>query len=337
MSMYKAANAALACLCFVSLPFLCFLLSSLPAVLLPPLVSSDVFHSSPFRFRKSIFVLIYKMSNAPQPEVLGVTEVFTETDGDWGYDYTAVLYRVGAAFYRGQSRERCEKENVHLEDIYESTPIPLAQLYPIFPQHFTRAPEPLPPNSHVKKPRLISYDPSHPTELPDGIFHEATIWETLVQSPHPNIIKYYGCQVEDGRITGLCFAKQHDSLMSRVNPGCHGKRLFPSHERPLKDIKAFLEGIEKGLKHIHVLGLVHNDINPANIMFATKDDEIPIIIDFDTCWPIGHSMQGVPRTPEWHDENALISLPQNDLDALHEIAEWLSQKENKNWKFELMC
>ena len=98
---------------------------------------------------------------------------------------------------------------------------------------------------------------------------------------------------------------------------------------------SFLEGVEKGLKHLHSLGLVHNDLNPNNIMFATKEDETPIIIDFGSCRPIGHSMENVGRTPEWHDPAVKTCVPSNDTDALNEIAEWLSLKENKRYKLEL--
>lgn len=123
--------------------------------------------------------------------------------------------------------------------------------------------------------------------------------------------------------------------MSRVNPGHFGKRHFDASQRPLKDVKSFLEGIEKALKHLHSLGLVHNDINPANIMFASEDDETPIIIDFGSCKPVGHPVQNAGRTPEWYDPSVLTSLPSNDTDALNEIAEWLSLKEDKSYKLEL--
>ncbi|KAG6245556.1 hypothetical protein E4U23_005282 [Claviceps purpurea] len=41
-----------------------------------------------------------------------------------------------------------------------------------------------------------------------------------------------------------------------------------------------LEGIERDVRHLHSLGIVHNDISPANIMFDELDR--PVIIDFDS-------------------------------------------------------
>jgi serine/threonine protein kinase len=189
----------------------------------------------------------------------------------------------------------------------------------------------------VKKPRLIFYDDSRPTALGDSLLQEATIWETLIHPPHPNIIKYYGCHVEDGRITGLCFAKYHESLLERVNPGSSGKQRFDASQRPVKDLPKLLQGIEKGLEHIHSLGLVYNDLNPANIVFATKDDETPIMIGFGSCRPIGHSLKEVGRTPEWYDPEVSTSVRSNDTDALNELAEYLSLKPNKNFKLEIFC
>lgn len=42
-----------------------------------------------------------------------------------------------------------------------------------------------------------------------------------------------------------------------------------------------MEGLLKGLKHIHSKGIMHRDIKPENIMFRTKsaDSEI-VIVDF---------------------------------------------------------
>jgi serine/threonine protein kinase len=276
------------------------------------------------------------MADAAQPEILSTAERFTEIEEEWGFESSTVVYRLGKAFYVGRSHVRYRsKEEVEFGDLYQSTLIPAAQIHPIFPQHFTRAPDHLLAQHYFKQPRLLLYEPSCPTYLGDLLLEEATVWETLIQSPHPNIVKYHGCQVQDGRITGLGFDKHHDTLMSRVNPGHFGKRHFDASQRPLKDVKSFLEGAEKALKHLHSLGLVHNDINPANIMFASEDDETPIIIDFGSCKPVGRPLQGVGRTPEWYDPSVLTSLPSNDTDALNEIAEWLSLKEDKSYKLEM--
>jgi serine/threonine protein kinase len=276
------------------------------------------------------------MSEVLELEILLTAEKFSKIDGIVDYDHNTVLYRLGKAFFVGSSNVRYRsKEDVKFEDIFDSVLIPEAHLSCPFPEHFTHAPDPPLPSCYVKSPVLICYNSTKPTGLGDLLFSEATIYETLKHHPHPNIGEYYGCQVKDNRITGLCFAKYHESLMARVNSGHHGKRWFDATERPLKDVDLCLESIKKGLQHLHSLGLVHNDLNPSNIMFPIEDDDTAIIIDFGSCRPIGESIENVGRTMEWYDQEVLTSLPSNDTDALDEITEWL--RNGKNFKFEMWC
>ncbi|RCI16356.1 hypothetical protein L249_2849 [Ophiocordyceps polyrhachis-furcata BCC 54312] len=78
--------------------------------------------------------------------------------------------------------------------------------------------------------------------------------EVLRIHPHPNIVQYLGCIVRDGRITGLGFAKYSSTLSQILEDGT-----------PFS-IAHCLHGIEAGIRHMHNLGLVHNDLNPSNIM-----------------------------------------------------------------------
>ncbi|SJL04266.1 uncharacterized protein ARMOST_07627 [Armillaria ostoyae] len=54
---------------------------------------------------------------------------------------------------------------------------------------------------------------------------------------------------------------------------------------PRSDIELSLD---QGIKHIHGLGLIHNDINPNNIMLDA--DGTLVIIDFDSCRRAGELM-----------------------------------------------
>ncbi|POR37904.1 Uncharacterized protein TPAR_01898 [Tolypocladium paradoxum] len=86
------------------------------------------------------------------------------------------------------------------------------------------------------------------------LLNEAAVCEVLKKHPHPNVIRYFGCVVEDGRIKGLCFVKYQMTLLQRVRDS-----------RPL-DVDRCLQGIEERVNHLHGLGLIHNDLNPSNIM-----------------------------------------------------------------------
>jgi serine/threonine protein kinase len=276
------------------------------------------------------------MSETPELEIIRTAERFSKIDGVFAYRYVTVLFRLGTDFYTGSSDMRYRsKVEVKLEEVYDRVLIPDAHLTAPFPPNFTLAPDPIPQDCYLQKPCRLYYNPAKPTELGDELLEEATIHENLMRHPHPNIAKYYGCQVKDGRITGLCFAKYHETLMTRANPGHRGKRLFDATEHPLKDVKLCLDGIKSGIEHLHSLGLVHNALYPCTVRFLREDDDTPVIVGFLACRPIGHSLEHVGRALEWHDEEVVTSLPSNDTDGLEEIAEWL--RNGKNFKFEMSC
>jgi serine/threonine protein kinase len=145
------------------------------------------------------------------------------------------------------------------------------------------------------------------------------ICEILKQNPHPNIAQYHGCAVvNDGSIRGIYFTKYDQTLMDKVNPARRNKVDF-AYERGEADhseIDGWLKEIELGLKHLHGLGIIHNDINPCNIMFQ---GETAVIIDFDSSRAKGHDLGLVKRTRGWHDQKTKVALPSNDIDALQEI------------------
>lgn len=55
-----------------------------------------------------------------------------------------------------------------------------------------------------------------------------------------------------------------------------------------EDKIALYKGLEDGIRHLHGLGLAHNDISPNNIMMDSENK--PIIIDFDSAKPIGEQL-----------------------------------------------
>jgi len=273
-------------------------------------------------------------------EVLERGESFEEINGDFRYAHTLIVYRVGGDVYHAITKSRCRfAAEVKLEELSNVVLIPTTTYCPLFPSNYTRAPDPLPPNCYIKRPHLLSYGRIHDTpnasSISERVLKEAGVCEILKLHPHPSTAQYLGCQVRNGRITGICFTKYSDTLMHRVNPKSRMKRAFRYDGRALKNPDDCLYGVERGIRHLHSLGLVHNDINPSNIMFDedTDEEDTPVIIDFDSCWPVGESLQGVGRTFEWYDESVQHSLPSNDLDALDEIREWLRDSGTKHFKF----
>jgi serine/threonine protein kinase len=136
-------------------------------------------------------------------------------------------------------------------------------------------------------------------------------------------------QVANGMITGLCLQKYPRALLKEINPDSLNKRHLRNTRQVGKDYTAILADIESGIRHLHSLGLVHNNINPGNIMI---DNGRAIIIDFGSCRKLGESLEDVGRTYEWYDEKVKHSSFENDLDALEEIRVWLGYGE-KSFQF----
>ncbi|KAJ6127724.1 hypothetical protein N7471_008941 [Penicillium samsonianum] len=175
---------------------------------------------------------------------------------------------------------------------------------------------------YLKAPDLIDFLYS---ELEDNIQCELEVCEVLRRHPHPNIATYYGCREENGRATGLCFKRYKETLWGKVNPEWLSKNKFRASGREQVDdsLKHNFHAILEGIEHLHSLGLVHNDINPSNIMF--DEHGVSVNIDFGSCRKIGESLEtsGAGQTGGWHDpENGLV-LEKNDLDAFGELKTWL--------------
>ncbi|KAG6107324.1 hypothetical protein E4U13_007025 [Claviceps humidiphila] len=164
-----------------------------------------------------------------------------------------------------------ESSEIDLDNL-NKIPIDTDTIWPRYSARFLQAPSPVPQDSYVKETNLCFYEPcpegKEKDPFSDLILHEIVAYELLRRHPHPNIVEYRGCVVEDDRITGICLAKYKTTLCKKIEDST-----------PLnKDI--FLAGIECGIRHLHSLGLVHNDLSPDNVMLDELDR--PIIIDFDS-------------------------------------------------------
>lgn len=85
----------------------------------------------------------------------------------------------------------------------------------------------------------------------------------------------------------------------------------------------------KGIQHLHSLGLVHNDVNPANNM--VDEDGTAVLIDFDSCRRVGESLgeTRTKRTHQWYDPGVDTALEKNDMDAWEELKTWLTGREDE--------
>ncbi|KAF2466993.1 uncharacterized protein BDR25DRAFT_235740 [Lindgomyces ingoldianus] len=151
--------------------------------------------------------------------------------------------------------------------------------------------------------------------LPQITLEEAKVLEFLKQHPHPNIVKYHGCTVNRGYITGIALEKYEIILQYRFEDVPHDL-----------DIVACMDGIRKGVKHLHLLGYAHNDLNPTNI--AIDSDDNPIILDFGSCRRFGEKLL-TAGTYGWIDGEYATSAQRHDESAINKIEAWLKEEKNK--------
>jgi serine/threonine protein kinase len=125
----------------------------------------------------------------------------------------------------------------------------------------------------VKRPGLVSYEEMKGSSfIPSNLLDKTIIMETISKSPHPNIVKYYGCRVQRGRITAILVEKLEWTLTQYVS--------MPGFQQ--LDNAQFVAKLQSAVDYLYSSGLAHNDISPDNIMIK---DGLPILIDFGSCQP----------------------------------------------------
>ncbi|KAH7268714.1 kinase-like domain-containing protein [Fusarium solani] len=249
-------------------------------------------------------------------ELLWVSEEIDEDTGDFQYTMFATV--EDDMIYYGQLNK--PKADILFQHATDSLArIPDEEIFPRWPQGLTltKAPEELPPDVFVKRPRLALYDIflKHKVVhlLPKGLVEEAEALEVLGSHPHPNIVGYHGCHVRRGYITGLVLDRHLHDLKSYLKSG-----------RTIQDKELFIESLESAIHHLHSLGWAHNDLNPTNVLVA--EDRRPILIDFGSARRIGEKLSTSRGTKGWIDcemKDYTTSETRHDTSALTKFRTWL--------------
>lgn len=248
-------------------------------------------------------------------QILSCNEVWNDNNDDPAFDHRMVVLRRGEQYFFARDPHRkgdIEPAQLRLERI------PIPHIRAPFSADLTIAPE-LNLNRediYIKMPNLVSYGHYSPAQRPTFFkpqLQEARVYEQLRQHPHPNIGIYYGCIVKDGRIEALCLQRYDQTLAELLRENTLG----------YDEKRTYLEDVKKGVTHLHSLNLVHGDLNPSNIMVDSRNNKA-VIMDFDSCRPLGQPMGDKAGTTGWCSEDCPdVAEFEHDRIALQRIEEHL--------------
>ncbi|KAK5992714.1 hypothetical protein PT974_06129 [Cladobotryum mycophilum] len=248
-------------------------------------------------------------------EICEKAEISIEKDGDFVFHHFKVIVKQNDEYFFAIINEHIRFDDDIDPTQLNLTRIPTEDIWPDFDPKLTRAPDPLPLNCYVKRPSLLYCDGTKEAlEIGAGMLEEVAICETLLEHPHPNIVRYHGCLVEGGKIKGLCLDKLKVTLEDRVQGS-----------EPL-DVDKCMQGIEDGVNHMHGLGLIHNDLSPSNIMMDGDDDN-SVIIDFDSCKLEGLKLGVKGGSFGYEIENMEYAQRVNDTYSVSKIRELLEREQ----------
>lgn len=174
------------------------------------------------------------------------------------------------------------KSNIDFPQLTSAlVPIPDEDIYPEWmPRNtkLTQAQETFSSDRFIKRPDLPLYDIFQDHNvlrlIQNELMGEMKAMEAMVKHPHPNIVKYHGCRVRRGRITGFVLDWHPDTL-----PGC-----LKTNIRSV-GTESIMEALESAISHIHSLGWAHNDLDSHKIM--VNEQGTPVLVDFGSAREAG--------------------------------------------------
>ncbi|KAH8683770.1 kinase-like domain-containing protein [Ilyonectria robusta] len=221
-------------------------------------------------------------------------------------------------FYFGQSPKT--KKELTLQLISDALKrIPAPEIYPRAPSRIKVYPHAaIDEHVYLKLPNILRYEELAGTNLMARLcLHEVNAFEQLERlerhhHTHPNIAKYHGCIVRGERVVGVVIDRYPITLADRIIE--EGSDAFPWEN--------CLQRIESAIKHLHKLGLAHNDLNPNNIMLDNSD--VPYLIDLGSCRPFGKGLV-TAGTVGWVDGDFTVSAIEHDEVGLRKLKAWFEK------------
>ncbi|KAI0516905.1 kinase-like protein [Xylaria bambusicola] len=256
---------------------------------------------------------------------------FSDLDGASGTEEDGIPYTTfwkfygnGDAYFAQIFKTRLDITIDEVRDAMKKIPDP--DIYPEIPEDanlkIVEASDIPNAELYIKRPSLTTYETSFPLDVIREIYiGEAQITELLSRIPHKNIVRYYGCQARDGRITGILLQRHKYTLLEYF--------LWDLHKSSAAlDPRRFMAELGSAVAHLHANGLAHNDLKPSNILL--DGDHMPVVIDFGSCRPFGgRLLEG--GTKGWCDGEKLMTTSdkEHDLFGLARIGEWLEDPDRQ--------
>lgn len=253
-------------------------------------------------------------------DIHGLWEAFDKNGTEFLYTTFAVIDEDDVTYF---GRVDLPKRETTFEQYTSAlTPIPDEDLYPEMSsanESFTVAPARVGPGDevYVKRPRLGMYDFYKENDvlsvMPSMMLEEAHALQAISRTHHPGLVKFHGCRVRRGRITGLVLDRHANDLNNHLKEGGS------------VDKEAFVTALEVAVHHLHSIGLAHNDINPYSILVNSRG--LPVLTEFGSCREIGHELTTSRGTPGWVDEEEayVTSETRHDAFSILKIRSWLEQ------------
>ena len=247
-------------------------------------------------------------------------EEFSDETGEFKYTIFAAFDQDETAYFGKLALRKRDVTLEHLASVL--SPIPDDDVFPRWAPDNTgliQAQDTLPPNAFIKYPELALYDVFKQHNilylLRNGLVEEARTMEMISKHPHPNIVRYHGCRVRRGHITGLVLDCYPNTLTEYLNNKVGSLSL---------DQELFMDALKSAVSHLHSLGLAHNDLHPGNVL--VDDRGAPFLRDFEAAREIGAKLGIRRRTEGWIEgemKDYHTSDKNHDLFALGKIRAWL--------------
>ncbi|MBE3042927.1 protein kinase family protein [Candidatus Bathyarchaeota archaeon] len=253
-------------------------------------------------------------------QIIEATEQWTHEGDDSVFKNTKLFYRQGYYVYAATIIKR-KSDLDDLDDLdlasLKRVMVPTEDFCPVYEDHLTKAPTPLPKGSYVKTPKLFHWNADDGEAIAANVLREAEAYEKIKDvgpkhifalfAPYVALEKYHGVVIHCGRITGFCVKKYDTTLIERLEAGT------VTEEKRCEWAGALASGIEL----LHSRGLAHNDVNPSNVMM---DGDTPVLVNFGHCRPVGEKL-AEPRSVDSLPEGVETSEFGNDLYGLERITD----------------